>query len=123
MDGIETEYTAEVVDDYKSDRKKWIRSVVDSNKGKTFVDRIIDPSTHKPLTNEDGSLSTHSMAWGEANGKYRVFPTVMKYANGLKRFESKAAWRLAIELGNYIEFDTAEEADRFSKEYKMYWDK
>ena len=117
------EYTAEVVDDYKADRKKWVRSVVDGNKGKDFVDRIIDPSTHKPITNEDGSLSTHSMAWGEANGKFRVFPTVMKYGNGLKRFESDAAWRLATELGNYIEFDTKEEADRFSREYKTYWEK
>ena len=117
------EYTQEVVEDYKADRKKWIRSIVDANKGKTFVDRIIDPSSYQPLSNEVGSLSTHSMAWGEANGKYRVFPTVMRYGNGLKRFDGNAAWRLATELNNFIEFDTAEEADRFSKEYKMYWEK
>jgi len=127
MDAImpdeQPEYTKEVVDNYKADRKKWIRSIVDQNRGKEFVDRIIDPTTYKPLTNDDGSISTHSMAWGEANGKYLVFPTVIKYGNGLKRFEGKDAWRLAVELGNYIEFDTKEEADRFSREYKTYWDK
>ena len=127
MDGVMAdeagEYTEEVVKDYNADRKKWVRSVVDANKGKAFVDRIIDPSSYKPITNEDGSLSTHSMAWGEANGKFRVFPTVIRYGNGLKRFEGKDAWRLAIKLGNFIEFDTAEEADRFSKEYKTYWEK
>jgi hypothetical protein len=122
-DEAAAEYTEEVVNSYKADRKQWIRSVIDKHRGKDFVDRIIDPSTHKPITNEDGSISTHSMAWGEANGKFRVFPTVAKYGAGLKRFEGKAAWRLANELGNYIEFDTAEEADRFSKEYKTYWEK
>ena len=118
-----SEYTQEVVNNYKADRKQWIRSVVDKNKGKDFVDRIIDPGAYNPITNEDGSISTHSMTWGEANGKFRVFPTVMKYGNGLKRFDSDVAWRLANELGNHIDFDTAEEADRFSKEYKTYWEK
>ena len=55
--------------------------------------------------------------------KYRVFPTVLHEGGRLRRYEPGEAWKRVEKTGDYIEFDTAEEADMFSKEYKQFWDK
>jgi len=108
----------------KSSRDQDVAKILEANKNKTFVQRILHKDKYPTLKNEDGSSSTHSMAWSEVDGKYIVYPTVL-YGGGdkMKRFGDKEAVPLAMESGNYIEFDNPEQADWFSREYKSYWQK
>lgn len=105
----------------KVDKNK-LYSILSNNADKDFVRRIILPDHYPKLKNKDGTYSTHSMTWGQFGDKYRVFPTVSFDGDKLKRFKPRDAWKKAEETGDFIEFDTAEEADQFSKEYKKYWD-
>lgn len=103
---------------------KWINDILQKNKNKSFVKRILRTDNYKPLDNGDGTTSTHSMAYGNADGKYYVYPTVMMTRDGsLKRFSDDEAWSAAHEKGNVIEFDDEAQAKFFSKNYKRAWDK
>jgi hypothetical protein len=81
---------------------------------KPFIRRMLDPST--PTIEVDGekaSVKTMSM-----DGK--LFPTVVpqEQADGsfaLKQLEPRVAYDLAMETGNFIQFDSDEEADRVSR--------
>ena len=99
-----------------------IKEVLDGNKDKPFVKRILDPIKYPVLKNPDGTVSTHSMAWGDEGGRYFVYPTVVQGPDGkLLRLPDDAAWRRAKIQGDRIEFKTPEDADDFSKNYKMLW--
>lgn len=100
--------------------KEYLKEVLNSNQHKRFVQRINDPN-RKSLKNKDGTHSTHSMAWGEANGKFLAFPTVVEHEGGLKRLSNEDAWNNAIKNKESIEFKTAEEAAWFSENYKSLW--
>ena len=101
-----------------------IYNILVENKNKSFIKRVLKPKDYPTLDNKDGTFSTHSMAWGEVDGKYVVFPTVLHTQDKkLKRFPFKEAWENVRKTGNFIEFDTSEEADYFSREYKQYWNK
>ena len=81
---------------------------------KPFIRRMLDPS--RPTTEIDGkeaSVRTTSM-----DG--RLFPTVVpqEQADGsyaLIELKPRAAYNLAMDTGNFIQFDSDEEADRASK--------
>lgn len=97
-------------------------SILKKNTDKGFVKRILNKENSPVLDNGDGTVSTHSMSWGEADGRYFVYPTVLVTGDGtLKRFSNKDAWRNVMKTGNYIEFDSPEEADWFSRRYKSVW--
>ena len=98
-----------------------IVKVLKENSQKQFVKRILNPSQYPVLNNNDGSHSTHSMAWGEKDGKYYVFPTVLNTGDKLKRFEDDVAWDYTQKTGNYIVFDNPEDAQYFSEHYKDFW--
>ena len=100
----------------------YIESILEKNKDKNFVQRIKNPKLR--LGNEDGSYSTHSMAWGQVGNQSVVFPTVVESQKGkLKRLEMPEAWVNALTNGESISFNTPEEADWFSKNYKNVWKK
>ena len=103
----------------------YIKRILRQNKNKSFVQRILNPQNYPVLKNIDGSTSTHSMSWGETEGKFVVFPTVLydNKINKLKRFDSRDAYNRAMRSKNFIMFDDATEADWFSKSYKQIWDK
>lgn len=101
-----------------------IKKILENNKDKGFVKRILSPKDYPVLDNKDGSTSTHSMSWSEVDGKYIVFPTVLYNDKGqLNRFDPNIALELSLDSGNFIEFDAPEKADFFSKEYKQAWEK
>ena len=104
------------------ERKK-IRSILDKNKDKSFVQRILKPDNFPRLDLGNGNYATHKMSWGESDGKYRVFPTVLFGDGKLQQYEPREAFGHAMNTGNFIEFDSAEEADWFSKNYKKVWEK
>ena len=100
-----------------------IVQILVNNSDKSFVKRIMNPKKYGTLKNRDGSVSTHSMAWGETDdGRVFVYPTVLMQKNGtLKRYGNEEAWRHTQETGNFIEFPTRDEADWFTKNYKRVW--
>ena len=101
-----------------------VKEILNSHSDKLFVKRILTPEKYPVLHNPNGTYSTHSMAWGEADGKYNVYPTVILTKDGtLERLSSHGheAWKHASSTGNYISFDTPQEAAWFSKNYKSVW--
>lgn len=99
-----------------------IAEILAKNADKSFVKRIIDRHKYPTLSNPDGSISTHSMATIEEDGRYYAFPTVLiTTEKKLKRFPVLDAWENVKTTGNFIEFDTQDEADWFSKRYKLVW--
>lgn len=99
------------------------------NNSKRFVQRIMLPfKAPVAVDDEDPKgkrVMTHKMAWGEADGKFYVYPTVMEdpeNKGALKNY-GKAAFDEAMRRRDFITFDKPEDADWFSKNYKSYWDK
>lgn len=99
-----------------------LENILNRNKSKDFVKRIISPTLYPVLENEDGSHSTHSMAYAESDGRYLVYPTVVSGEKGLVRLSDDEAWKHALTNREYIDFDNEESAAWFSENYKKYWD-
>jgi len=90
-----------------------------ANKDKNFVDRIINKDKYPVMDLGDGSYATHQMAWGDVDGKYYVFPTILY--NGKSLYKPDNPFQDAMKSGEFIEFSSPEEADWFSKNYKLVW--
>lgn len=67
-----------------------------------------------------GKRATHKMSWAEVDGKYIVFPTVLYDWKRLVDY-GNAALDNVLKTGNFIEFDSPEKADWFSRRYKTVW--
>lgn len=100
-----------------------VRAILEKNKDKDFVKRILAPDKYPVITNKDGSISTHLMSWGQSDNGYFVYPTIINTKEGLKRLSDDEAWNHAISSKEFIRFDSPEEADWFSKNYKSVWRK
>lgn len=102
-----------------------IKAIIDQNKNKSFVQRILTPQNYPSLDNGDGTTSTHSMAAEvDGNGNWRVFPTVLITKAGIKRFSPEEAWRHTEKSGNFIDFGKNKDAALdFSQNYKRVWEK
>ena len=99
-----------------------IYKILNDNKDKSFVKRILNRKAYPVLKNPDGSVLTHSMAWGEFDGKYYVFPTVLQTKDGsLQCYSNDEAWKHTQATGNFIVFDSPDEAAWFSEHYKDIW--
>ena len=113
----------------KEEELNKINMILDHNKHKSFVKRILEPEKYPKLDRGKGVYSTHSMAWGETGPKdkrvYHVFPTVFydKKNNKLVDYSNRKPMNNALRHNQTIHFKTAEEADWFSKNYKKVWDK
>lgn len=108
-----------------SERDK-VMKILSDNSQKQFVQRILTPDKYPRLDLGGGDYATHKMAWGSVGEKgaerYVVFPTVMYDGKGLLDYGDEA-FRKAMESGEYIEFNSPEEADWFSQRYKAAWGK
>jgi len=92
-----------------------------TNQDKPFVDRVLNRDKYPVLPLPGGGHATHKMAWGETDGKYLVYPTVQWDGKNLVEYSGGDAFKRALAAGDYIEFETPEEADWFSKNYKAVW--
>ena len=103
---------------YNQQARQWVPDDTKLN----FEQRILSPSKYPQLQNEDGSYSTHSMAWGDGDGKFFAYPTVVQAGDKLVRLPDNVAFRHAMESGEYREFTTPEDADAYaSGGYKNSW--
>ena len=93
------------------------------NSEKSFVKRILQPDAYPVIENEDGTKSTHKMAYAEKDGKFVVYPTILYDGKKLTEYAPDEALNQASKTGNMIEFDTEEEANWFSQQYKQVWEK
>ena len=87
------------------------RKVLQANKGKNFVQRILNASDWPSMQNPGGSSSTHRMA----NADNYAFPTLF-YAKGTNALVApENPMQEAKNRGEFIEFPSPEEAERFAK--------
>jgi len=100
-----------------------IETVLNQNNSKNFVKRILLPEAYPTLKEGENQVATHKMAWGESDGKYYVFPTVMQEESGNLKDYGKSAFDVAMKRREFISFDNPKDAEDFSKNYKTYWDK
>ena len=103
---------------------KEILTILNDNRKVGFVRRIIAADKFPVMDNDDGTVSTHSMAWGEdENGTVFVYPTVVLTEDGeLERLDDDDAFDNAMATDNFIQFGSREKADWFSKNYKRAWE-
>jgi len=104
-----------------------IKRILEQNKDKNFVQRILTPEKFPGIANPDGSYSTHitSVSSNKDKTKHRVFPQILQEKGGRlrKREVGGPAERTAYDRGEFIEFDSLEDAVEFSKRYKELWPK
>jgi hypothetical protein len=112
------------MDDYKpvsAAEYQRLMAILKTNANKSFVQRILRPDDFPTLDLGNGQHATHRMSWGEAGGKYYVYPTVLLQEGGKLHDYGDNAWDHAIKGGNYIEFDSPQDAEWFSQRYKGAW--
>ena len=104
--------------------KDTIRRLLSKHVGKDFVFRALYPEQSPKLHNDDGSVSSHSMAYATGEGgKAYVYPTVVRGdGGGLVRLEGQQAWQHAAKTGEFIEVDSEEKAAWLSQNYKKIWE-
>jgi hypothetical protein len=100
-----------------------IARILSENSGKNFIQRVINRGSFPAIKNKDGTISTHRMAWADMpDGGYAVYPTIFQESDGkLKEYPGEEAYAEALKRGEYIKFETPDEADWFSKNYKNLW--
>lgn len=99
-----------------------ILDILGKNADKNFVRRILFKNKYPTVDYGDGTYATHKMQWAERDGKYFVYPSI-GYDEKNKSLHDfgKDAFSRALKEGDYIEFKNPNEADWFSKNYKMIW--
>jgi hypothetical protein len=99
-----------------------VKKILEKNKGKDFVQRILHPDKYPVMDIGNGGIATHKMAWGESDGKYQVYPTIIHKDGELIEYKDKEAYDHAMKTGEYIEFKDPAEAAWFGERYKAYWE-
>ena len=89
------------------------------NADKTFVQRVLRPEKFPTLPHE-GGIATHRMAWSQLGNQYLAYPTVLYDGEKLVDYGNKALDKV-LASGNYIKFDSPQEAQWFSTRYKEAW--
>lgn len=103
-----------------------MREVLEQNKDKEFVRRVLDPDNSPKMDLGKGHHGTHLMAAeiDPETGNWLVFPTIVNINGGLHKLEVNQAYQHAKQTGEYINFgDNKRQALNFSKHYKKTWDK
>jgi hypothetical protein len=104
-----------------------IEETLNQNARVPFVKRILFPDRSPVVPDpEDPTgkrVMTHKMSWSEADGNVYAYPSVMVDETGVLRDYGDAAFDEALRRRDFIRFDSPEQADWFTKNYKTYWDK
>lgn len=98
--------------------------VIDPNTKLNFEQRVLKPNAYPSIPNEDGSVSTHRMAYGEVDGRYVAYPTIIqpKKTKQLVQLGDREAFEYAMGSGEYRSFKTEEEAKSYAEGgYKKFW--
>ena len=108
-----------------SEQREKIQKILEANKDKDFVKRIIDWDDGEEQPSIDmgkGMRGTHMMATAEADGVHYAYATIQRDAEGnLEQLDPQLAFERAMAQGEVIGFKTEEEADDFARNYKVVW--
>ena len=86
-----------------------------------FVDRYRSPSSNPVIDNNNGTVSTHKMAWSSVDGKHLAYPTIAMIDGSLVDLGPQAL-DYAMYTGNFKAFDKEEEAAKYAYDgYKSQW--
>lgn len=118
----ELQTTPDLVDVTKQlENVTYIYDVLAKFKKFDFVQRILDPKESIPMP-ETGRTGTHFMVWGQADGRYWVYPRIVRGKEGkLKLLDENEAWNHACKTGEMIPFMSKKQAEWFSYHYKDIW--
>lgn len=88
-----------------------------------FEQRVLNPNKHPVINNSDGSVSTHKMSYGEVDGKYVAFPTIVQgYDGNLQELSGRDAFDYAMKNKEYRQFDNEKAAASYAEGgYKRSW--
>jgi len=77
-----------------------IKNILEQHRNVPFVNRMFKSDAPR-IVNPDGSVSSHLLGWGEQDGKYYVYPSLVEQ-NG-KLIRPKDPFRYALGTKNFIE--------------------
>jgi hypothetical protein len=104
------------------EERKRVEQILEQNKQRQFVDRILHREKYPVIRLPNGQKATHLMSWAEDGGKYYVFPMIQYDGKQLKQYDKwQEAFDNARKTNDFIEFDNPLDADWFSKRYKAAW--
>lgn len=89
-----------------------------------FEQRVLKPNSYPVIRNEDGSESTHRMAYGEVDGRYVAYPTIVQRGKAaqLTQLGDREAFEYAMGTGEHRVFRTEDEAKAYAEGgYKKFW--
>lgn len=114
-----------MVSNQEGQYKQFLMEEMNKNKDKNFVQRILSPDKYPTLPLSNGKQATHLMSWGESDGQYFVFPTVIQDPSTKKliHLEDEEAFNYAMKNKEYLQFKDALSAAMISKNYKKLWNK
>ena len=98
--------------------------IIDANTKLNFEQRVLKPNSYPAIKNEDGSESTHRMAYGEVDGRYVAYPTIVqpKQSKELVQLGDRDAFEYAMRSGEFRSFGTEKEAQSYAEGgYKKFW--
>lgn len=97
---------------------------IDSNSKLEFEQRILNPSKYPEIKNDDGTISTHEMAWAGTDDGYYAYPTIVNIGGKLTRLPDDLAWQYALENNEFRKFSTPEDAAEYADGgYKKFFGK
>lgn len=97
---------------------------IDPNTKLNFEQRVLKPNEYPAIANEDGSVSTHRMAYSETDGRYLAYPTIVqpKGSKELVELGDREAFEYAMKNKEFRSFKTEKEAKTYaSGGYKKFW--
>lgn len=87
-----------------------------------FEQRILNPNKFGAIDNGDGSESTHRMAYGETDGRFVAYPTIVQRGKALQQLGDDEAFDYAMRSGEHRSFKTEAEAKAYAEGgYKKFW--
>lgn len=91
-----------------------------------FEQRVLYPNKYPQIQNQDGTFSTHKMAWTTVGDRFIAFPTIVQLPSGeLYEFTDPGkAINYALENKEFREFNNAQDAEEYANNgYKKFWGK
>lgn len=103
--------------------QKRVMGILDANKGKDFVQRILSPKDYPVIQNPNGSVSSLLMSTATAEGKAYAFPLIFHENKQLidMRKDWRKAFQHALKTGENIPFSSEKDALWFTNNYKKVW--
>jgi hypothetical protein len=87
-----------------------------------FEQRVLNPSAYPKIQNDDGTFSTHRMAWGGGDGQFMAYPTIIHDGKALQRLDDQAAYEYAVKNKEFRSFSNEADAKAYAEGgYKKFW--